>query len=357
MPPTTGTLHDSQGQDLGDLTIPDGATHGEIERATIQALIGHYAPQFKVPIPFALAIGETENHFRSTTSPTGALGPMQLMPATAQKWKVDPTDPEQNIKGGLQELHELLDHFQGNERLAAAAYNAGLGAVMNAGGVPAFRETVDYTKKIDKARRRYEKELGGEAPQAPPVQAAMDQALSQQHTQATMGPALAQASQPIQDLLKQGPPIAPSDVTKADDENSLRQLGTTTLGLLKDYAPELLSAAATRGAGPLLKRVGGGALTQITGRGVASGLGAEVGMRMTQGRPQTTPERLISFFGGVVPEAADQALLRRGKTTQALDAAIEGTMGKAPLGIPAREAAGLARAEQGGVFRRGKSVV
>lgn len=89
-----------------------------------------------------------ESGFRpEARSPKGAVGLMQLMPATAKELGVDPSDPYDNIRGGVRYLKQQMDAF-GDEDLALAAYNAGPGAVKKHGGVPPFRETQNYVRAI-----------------------------------------------------------------------------------------------------------------------------------------------------------------------------------------------------------------
>jgi len=82
-------------------------------------------------------------------SPKGAQGLMQLMPVTARQYGVrDAFDPLENLRAGTQHLRSLLDEFGGDLTLALAAYNAGATAVRQHGGVPDYRETREYVRRV-----------------------------------------------------------------------------------------------------------------------------------------------------------------------------------------------------------------
>lgn len=98
------------------------------------------------------AVAQAESGCRSdAVSSCGAVGVMQLMPATAKAYGVtDPFDAYENISGGAKLLSDLLEKYNGNVTLSLAAYNAGSGNVSKYGGVPPFKETVNYIDKINK---------------------------------------------------------------------------------------------------------------------------------------------------------------------------------------------------------------
>lgn len=142
---------DKQGPDgdQGDGPPPDSP----------QAYIEKYAPVYGVDPRLIQAImGRESNGNRDAISPKGARGLMQLMPDTARQLGVDPDDPEDNIKGGTKYVADLLAHYNGDVRLALAAYHAGQGAVDKAHGIPnttdGLTRTNDY---VDQIMKRYEK--------------------------------------------------------------------------------------------------------------------------------------------------------------------------------------------------------
>jgi len=97
------------------------------------------------------AIVETESGFVSNRiSPQGAVGLMQILPSTAEDYgaKQDLLDPRVNLDIGSRYLGELITDFKGDLELAVAAYNAGPGTVERYGGVPPYRETKDYVKRV-----------------------------------------------------------------------------------------------------------------------------------------------------------------------------------------------------------------
>jgi soluble lytic murein transglycosylase-like protein len=129
--------------------------------AEFDEAIEHHASAQGVSPELVRAVIQVESAFNSrAVSSKGAMGLMQLMPATARELGVvNPFHPDENIRGGVAYLRQLLDRYDSNVELALAAYNAGPASVEKYQAVPPYRETQDYVRKITGATA---------APPAPP---------------------------------------------------------------------------------------------------------------------------------------------------------------------------------------------
>jgi soluble lytic murein transglycosylase-like protein len=115
------------------------------------------ATLYQIPEQLVRAVIRCESDYDPrAVSPSGARGLMQLMPDTASLMQVrDIDDPRENIYGGVRLLRVLANEFNGDLELTIAAYNAGDGAVIRAGGIPPFDETRNYVIGVTKYYRRY----------------------------------------------------------------------------------------------------------------------------------------------------------------------------------------------------------
>lgn len=132
-------------------TSPLAATE---KSAPYEAAISEHSSRHGVAADLVRAVIQVESAFNPVAvSNKGAMGLMQLMPATAMELGVtNPFDPEQNIRGGVTYLKQLLNRYDQKVELALAAYNAGIGNVAKYGDVvPPFKETRNYVDRITKA--------------------------------------------------------------------------------------------------------------------------------------------------------------------------------------------------------------
>ncbi len=128
---------------LSDRLVP-------IPKADIQIAIDRHSEAQSLDPMLVRALIQVESGYNHRArSYKGAMGLMQLMPATASLYSVDdPYDPDDNVRGGTRYLRFLVDKFPGRLDLAVAAYNAGPGAVQRYGGVPPYQETKDYVRRV-----------------------------------------------------------------------------------------------------------------------------------------------------------------------------------------------------------------
>lgn len=157
----TGTLEIPAAQISNIERIPDSATlsaRSQVRHAdpTPEELIRRAADEQGLPADFVTSVAKVESGMRQQpVSVRGAIGLMQLMPATGADLGVDPQRDSENARGGAKYLRSLLLKYHGDSALALAAYNAGPHAVTRFGGIPPYEETRRYVIKV---LREYERE-------------------------------------------------------------------------------------------------------------------------------------------------------------------------------------------------------
>ncbi len=148
------TKSDVAQTELGAMIVPDAivgdmALHAAGIPQQYAAKIAELAQRFDLSPSLLEALVWQESRWRpDAVSHAGARGLAQLMPGTARYLGVNPDDPMQNLEGGARYLREQLDRFDGDLEKALAAYNAGPGRVIRAGGIPNIRETQNYVAAI-----------------------------------------------------------------------------------------------------------------------------------------------------------------------------------------------------------------
>ncbi len=133
----------------------------KLNRTAYASTVKQVAKKNRVDPALVRALIHAESAFRAKVkSNKGAMGLMQLMPATAKELGVrDALDPEQNIQGGVKYLAQLLRQFKGNIRFATAAYNAGPNAVKRYNGIPPYKETEVYVERVMILHQRYKQTI------------------------------------------------------------------------------------------------------------------------------------------------------------------------------------------------------
>lgn len=121
-----------------------------LQNTTLDNIFQEASNKHGVSVSLLKAVAKAESNFNANAqSHAGAQGIMQLMPSTSKSLGVtDPFDAYQNIMGGAKLLSQFINKYDGNISLALAAYNAGPGNVAKYGGIPPFKETQNYVKKV-----------------------------------------------------------------------------------------------------------------------------------------------------------------------------------------------------------------
>jgi len=157
VPSSTAEMHKKDGV----IYLTSMPLHAGADFERYNTVIWKAAERYQVDYALVKAVIKTESNFNpQAVSRAGAKGLMQLMPGTANALGIDNSfHPEDNIQGGVRHLRYLLDLFQGDMRLALAAYNSGEKVVFRYNGIPPYRETRKYIKQVLRYFHNYRSEL------------------------------------------------------------------------------------------------------------------------------------------------------------------------------------------------------
>jgi len=158
--------------------------------AAMSPTVEQIAAEHSLPPELIHSVIQVESNYNPfAISPKGALGMMQLIPATARRFGVsDAFNPADNIQGGARYLKYLLDLYHGDYPLALAAYNAGEDAVARYGGVPPFPETRNYVNQVGKRFDNARKATAAAKPKEPEVKPEPTEPAGPKHVQQIMQP-------------------------------------------------------------------------------------------------------------------------------------------------------------------------
>lgn len=147
---TSGETYNVGGYSITIPSLSNSKVQETIKKYNIDSIITMASEKYDIPEALIYKVIETESYFNTNcVSSAGATGLMQVMPFNNSSLGItDATDPYQNIMGGVKLLRQYIDMYNGDIKLGLAAYNAGPGNVNKYNGVPPFKETQNYIRKI-----------------------------------------------------------------------------------------------------------------------------------------------------------------------------------------------------------------